>query len=142
VLTGRISEARTARRGVDMDEQRPEATRLEVPADPAYLRVARLTASAVGAVGGFDVARIEDLRIAVDELVGALIGGATPGATVVVTFRPGPDRLAITGTAPGDGPVVLESIAEQVVRAVAGRFTLEAAEGCITFSCTVHRKPC
>lgn len=142
MLTGRRREARTARSGVEMDEQRPDATRLEVPADSAYLRVVRLTASAVGAVVGFDVARIEDLRIAVDELVGALIGAAAPGAAVVVTFRPGPDRLAITGTAPGDGPVALESIAEQVVRAVAGRFTLEATEGHLTFSCTVHRKPC
>jgi len=44
-----------------------------IPTDPAYVRIARLTASGVAAMIPFDVERIDDLRITVDEICSTLI---------------------------------------------------------------------
>jgi serine/threonine-protein kinase RsbW len=124
-----------------MDGQRAETVRLEVPAEPEYLRVVRLTASAVGAVADFDVARIEDLRIAVDELAAAAMSAAAPDANLLVSFRAASDAIEITGTAASDSAAALEPIGEQIVRAVVGRFSFESADGVVAFSCRVHRMP-
>ena len=124
-----------------MDGEQSAVVRLEVPAESGYLRVVRLTASAVGTVVGFDVDRIEDLRIAADELAGAAIAAAVPDATLVVAFRPGVDAIGITGTVPGEGPVVVEPIAEQVLRAIVEDFVVEAGEGRVSFSCVMRRTP-
>ena len=44
-----------------------------IPADPAFVRIARLTASGVAALIPFDVERIDDLRITVDEICSTLV---------------------------------------------------------------------
>ena len=124
-----------------MDGERPAVVRLEVPAESGYLRVVRLTASAVGTLADFDVARVEDLRIAADELAGAAIAAAAGSATLVVGFRPDEDAVEISGAVAGAGPVVLEPIAEQVLRAIVERFRIEVVDGRIEFWCSMRRTP-
>jgi len=57
----------------DRDDQepidRPEVISLEFPARADLVVLARFTAATLGARSGFDVEEIEDLRLAVDELV-------------------------------------------------------------------------
>jgi len=53
---------------------------LTIPADPRLLRLVRLVASGLASTAGFDVDELDDLRIAVDEAVSALLegGGGDP----------------------------------------------------------------
>ena len=71
----------------------------------------------------------------------AAIAVAVPGATLVVAFRPGFDEIGISGTVAGEGPVVVEAIAEQVLRAIVEDFVVEAGEGRVSFSCVMRRTP-
>jgi serine/threonine-protein kinase RsbW len=49
-----------------------------IPADPAYVRIARLAAGDMGGRAGFSVDELDDVRLAVDEVCATLIsaGGA------------------------------------------------------------------
>jgi anti-sigma regulatory factor (Ser/Thr protein kinase) len=74
---------------------------LTLPADPAVLRVARLAASGLASIGGFDLDEIEDVRIGIDELCTAMVAVA-PGAPIGVNLRL--DDRAIEVEASVDAP--------------------------------------
>ena len=71
--------------------------RLEIPAAPEYLRLARLAVADVGARAGWSYEDIDDLRIAVDELCYAI--GAGRRARAAHAHVPG-DRPADRGARP------------------------------------------
>ena len=74
--------------------------RLRIPASSAWVVLARTTATACCARLDFDVERLEDVRLAVDEVAGMLIAQAVPGAEVSCVFTPYDDgRLDIAITA-------------------------------------------
>jgi hypothetical protein len=73
-----------------------QVVEVRVPADPGYIRIVRLAASGVAAMAGFDVERIEDLRIAVDEMCTTLIEVGA-GGPLVVRFRPPSRSSAMFG---------------------------------------------
>jgi serine/threonine-protein kinase RsbW len=74
--------------------------RLSIPASSAWVVLARTTATACCARLDFDVERLEDVRLAVDEVAGLLIAQALPGSEVSCVFTPYDDgRLDITLTA-------------------------------------------
>lgn len=76
-----------------------ERVLLCVPASPAYAAALRLTAVSLAGRDGFDYDQVEDLRIAVSEAVGVLLGiePGTPddtGSINVVDDRiPAPSRI-------------------------------------------------
>ena len=80
--------------------------RLVLPADPAYGRIARITASNLALRLGFGYAEIEDLRIAVDELVILLLRPEGGAGTITLDFLVVEDGLAIDAatTAGADQP--------------------------------------
>jgi hypothetical protein len=80
-----------------------------VPADPVYIRVVRLAASGVASLVGLDVEKIEDLKIAVDEMCSTLIEVGT-GTPLRVRFAP-----------PVDGAAVIRVDVEANVDPTAGR---------------------
>lgn len=59
---------------------------MTLPAEPAVLRVARLAASGLASIGGFDLDEIEDVRIGIDELCTAIVAIA-PGAPIDLQLR-------------------------------------------------------
>jgi serine/threonine-protein kinase RsbW len=67
-----------------MSDDRAEIE-VSVPADPVYIRVVRLAASGVASLAGLDVEKIEDLKIAVDEMCSTLIEVGT-GSPLHVRF--------------------------------------------------------
>lgn len=71
--------------------------RLTVPAEPRFLRLARLTAAGLAGDLGYGVDAIEDLRIAVDELCAAVIQDADPTAELTVTYREDHGALVVEG---------------------------------------------
>jgi serine/threonine-protein kinase RsbW len=79
---------------VDTDVQ----VRLEFPAQPEFLRLARLAAADLGSRAGFDYEEIEDLRIAVSELC-AMISGDGPAA-LTLAFTLSADAVRVDGSRP------------------------------------------
>lgn len=60
--------------------------RLTVPASPSWVVLVRTTATACCARLDFDVDRLEDVRLAVDEVATLLIGQAVPDAEIACAF--------------------------------------------------------
>lgn len=79
--------------------QTPQITELGpvdvcVPAEPAMSRVLRLAASAVASLARFDVAEIEDIKLAVSEVLIALVEHGA-GEHVDVRFTVAEDEFTI-----------------------------------------------
>ncbi len=81
-----------------------EVVRLRLPAGRDFGRVARVTTAALARRHGFSYREVEDLRLAVDEAIIALLDEDDPAAAVTVRYEVGDGRLAVTldGT-PGRG---------------------------------------
>src|SRR4051794_16800006 len=77
--------------------QGDDEVRLLIPAEPGFLRLARLTAAAVASRMGFTFDEVEDLRIAVDELCYFLLGGRGPTGTITLTCTIGSAGLTVRG---------------------------------------------
>ena len=77
--------------------------RLELSPDPRLLRILRLVASGMASLGAFDLAAVEEARVAVDEL-GATLIAASSGGPIALTFELSDGLLCIEGrTELGDG---------------------------------------
>lgn len=72
--------------------------RLVLPADPEFLRLARVTAMGLASRLSFTLDEIEDLRIAIDELLYALIGSKGRTGRVVLEYRTAGEGLEVVGT--------------------------------------------
>ena len=84
--------------------------RLRIPASSAWVVLARTAASACCARLDFDVERLEDVRLAVDEVAGLLIVQAVPGSDISCVFTPYEDgRLDISLSAATDRGVLPET---------------------------------
>ena len=70
--------------------------RLELPASPDSLRLARILVAGVASRGGFTLDTLQDLRLAIDELCHALIGGGREG-TLTLRLRLVPEGLEVHG---------------------------------------------
>src|SRR5581483_4192484 len=91
-----LAGGRPGRKAVD-EERNEGRIELVLPADTRLVRVARLVASGVATAAGFDVEEVEDLRIAVDELCGALVEGGD-GTPLALRFDLGDERVSVTGS--------------------------------------------
>ena len=69
---------------------------LTIPADSRLLRLVRLVASGLASTAGFDVEQLEDLRIAVDEAVAALLEGGD-GSRLSLRFEIEERGVAMVG---------------------------------------------
>jgi len=72
--------------------------RLELPASPEFLRVARMMAAGVASRLGFTLEEVDDLRIAIDELCFCLVGRSGRPGTVSIRYVMGPEGLEVEGT--------------------------------------------
>ena len=112
---------------VDVDDE----VRLVIPAEPGFLRLARLTAAAVASRMGFTFDEVEDLRIAVDELcyflLGSQIGGAVGTITLVCTISAEGLVVIGTGSWPNDGgdaaaPSTLAELSRRILESVVDEY--------------------
>jgi len=69
--------------------------RLVLPAEPDYGRIARVAASSLALRLGFSFADIEDLRLAVDEMVILLLRPEGAPGAITIDFRIEPEALVI-----------------------------------------------
>jgi hypothetical protein len=71
---------------------------LRVPAEPTMSRVARLAASGLASLAGCNIDEIEDIKIAVSEVLIALIEHGT-GGRIDLQFDNRDDEFVVTGRA-------------------------------------------
>ena len=118
---------------------RGEAVRLSLPASPDYVRIVRLAASGIATNLGFDVDELDDLRVAVGELVNLTLEVCRP-EILEVMFTVDGSELRIEGSAPAaDGRVVeLDSLTRQILDAFLDTYTIEIVDGNVCFSCTLR----
>ncbi len=84
---------------------------MTIPAAPAFVGVARVSAGALAARLGFSYQAVEEVRRAVDDAWAELLGGDDRDATVKVTLGVLPDGLTVDLTlrdSTGDRSVHLE----------------------------------
>ena len=79
----------------------PVRVTLVVPSDPAMARVARLTASALAASAGLTVDAVDDVKIAVSEMLALLVGrGGSAPVTLVFASSPGELSIDVSSRTP------------------------------------------
>ncbi|HEX4978656.1 MAG TPA: hypothetical protein VFV35_01205 [Acidimicrobiales bacterium] len=76
-----------------------DEVQLVMPADPEFLRLARVTAMGLASRLSFTIDEIDDLRIAIDELVFGLIGTKGRPGRVTMRYRLQPHGLEVEGSA-------------------------------------------
>ena len=111
--------------------------RLEVPAAPEFLRISRIMAAGVASRVGFTLDEVEDLRIAIDELCFALVGGRGRSGTIRIRYLLDTDELAVEGAGRftdglGNDPV-LSALSNQILAAVVDECELSAGDEGPTF---------
>ncbi len=118
---------------------RDESVRLSLPATPEYVRIVRLAASGIATNLGFDVDELDDLRVAVGELVNLTLEVCRP-ETLEVVFAIDGSELRIQGAAPAAGGrvVELDSLTRQILDAFLDSYTMEIVDGSACFSCSVR----
>lgn len=114
--------------------------RLEVAGDHRHVRVARLVASGVASLAGYDVEAVEDLRIAVDEGCVWLIEHGT-GEPLRLSFEILPDRrIEVRGSAaqaPG-ADATASVLVEQILAASCETHHFGAHDGELRFELTAR----
>lgn len=112
-----------------------DEVRLEVPAVPEFVRLARVTATGLASRIGFTYDEVEDLRLAIDELCFTLIGPNGRDSLLALVYRVIPGGLEVEGALTSDGPVPsLSEFAEQILAALVDEHDLErAGDGQVRF---------
>jgi len=102
--------------------------RLQIPAAPEYLRLARLAVADVGARAGWSYEDIDDLRIAVDELCYAIGAGAEHGR-LTLSYQVTEQAIEVRGAGSDTTPLAPPGeLARAIIAAVVDEFDLEVDE--------------
>lgn len=113
---------------------------LEVPADPANLRIVRLVALDAAERAGLDCDAADDLRIGVEELCLAALSTAIPGAvagTLALRFRLVDESVVVHGIARlgrDRTEIGVSRVAAAILASVADGFELADTDGLVRFS--------
>jgi serine/threonine-protein kinase RsbW len=108
--------------------------RLEIPATPEYLRLARLAVADVGARAGWSYEDIDDLRIAVDELCYTIGAGAEHGR-LTLSYRVVGSAIEVHGTGVDTTPLAAPGeLARAIIAAVVDEFDLDVDARTFRFS--------
>jgi serine/threonine-protein kinase RsbW len=121
-----------------------DEVQLVMPADPEFLRLARVTAMGLASRLSFTIDEIDDLRIAIDELIFGLIGTKGRDGKVVMTYRLHPDGLEVEGAGHFSDPGIgsspgLSEFSQLILDAVADEHELETGEDGPRFRLTKRR---
>jgi serine/threonine-protein kinase RsbW len=100
---------------------------LEIPADAAYVQLARLVASGIAGRLDFNIDEIEDLRIGVDECCVALLDCTSPGSSMTLHYSWDTDEVMLQATVPAPphtGAPEVAGITGQILAAVVDEYRL------------------
>ena len=124
--------------GADEDSRRgaDDEVRLGVPADPEFLRLARITASGLASRAGFSLDEVEDLRLALDELCFWLVGAEGRPGNISLRYGSSPAGLVIEGTGHFEAPapvLALGKLSELMLDALVDEHQLSSNGGAPRF---------
>jgi hypothetical protein len=115
----------------------PHCVRLAIPLDTRYVRLVRLVARGVGSTMGFDVEKIDDLRIAVEELCAALFD-LSEGPALELSFELHEDRIDVHGRTVAMPTATVDSerfaLSEQILTVACDGYSLKVDSGIARFS--------
>ena len=109
-----------------------EEVRLAMPANPEYLRLARVTAMGIASRLGFTFDEIEDLRIAIDELCFAIMGNRDHEGSVELRYVMRENGIEVIGVghfSDSNGLPGLSELSELIVSAVAEEHNVDVSGG-------------
>jgi serine/threonine-protein kinase RsbW len=111
-----------------------------IPAQPRFLRIARLTVAGLAGEVGFGLRDIEDLRVAIDEMCAVVIEDADPGLELALVYRVDGTRIEIEGSCGQKGaPPDIHPVARELLAMTADEFQLDGDDGGRTFRLVKHR---
>jgi serine/threonine-protein kinase RsbW len=102
---------------------------LTIPADAAYIRLARLVATGFVTQMGATVAELDDVRTVVDELCSLLLAHAGPGDQIAVALGGGGGVLRASANAPARRPWEPDELSEGIVRVLTDDYRVDHADG-------------
>lgn len=106
--------------------------RLSIPAQVSFAQIARLAATSVAARIGFSYDDVEDVRMAVGELVGVLIDDR-PGQRIDLWCENRDDTLVLTAQrSPNPEPLSIPPLSRDILAAVTQELLVDADQGRIT----------
>ena len=112
--------------------------RLRLPAGTDYGRVARVTAAALARRHGFSHREVEDLRLAIDEAIIALLDEGDPGAAMALAFAVEDQHVTVTVEgAPGRPPKAVRRF-HSLVGELVDRATIDLDTGVVTLGKSHH----
>ena len=118
--------------------------RLEVPASPEFLRVARMMAAGVASRLGFTLEEVDDLRIAIDELCFCLVGRNGRPGTLSLRYVMDGSGLLVEGAGHfadrANEEPRLSPLSLQILKAVTDECRLDAGEDGPTFRLLKRRR--
>jgi serine/threonine-protein kinase RsbW len=110
-----------------------------IPADPVYVRIARLAAGDMGGRVGFSVDELDDVRLAVDEVCACLI--AAGGQSLELRMQAGDRVLLIEARVPDAMWVTAPSdLSEMLLRALVDSCVFTSQNGELRFE--MHKFAC
>jgi serine/threonine-protein kinase RsbW len=105
------------------------------PAEPAYLRLARIATADAASRAGLDFEEIDDVRIAVSELCSMVSVDA--GSTVTLEFQVSPGVLTVEGESrTGAARITPNELSAVIVAAVTDQHSVATDEGVTRFLVT------
>ena len=102
---------------------------LTIPADAAYIRLARLVATGFVTQMGATVADLDDVRTVVDELCSLLLAHADPDDQIAVALGGNDGVLRASATAPARRPWDPDELSEGIVRVLADEYRVDHIDG-------------
>ena len=102
---------------------------LTIPADAAYIRLARLVATGFASQMGATVADLDDVRTMVDELCSLLLAQSDPDDEIAVVLAGEDGVLRACAGAPARRPWEPDELSEGIVRVLADDFSVEHVDG-------------
>lgn len=120
-----------------------EEVKLVVPAQPEFLRLARVTAAGLAGRMGFGYDQIEDLRLAIDELCFGLTGPTGRHGTVELVYRITGEALVVEGQGrflEDIAPVSLTDLSELILSALVDEHRLVAGPDGPSFRMVKRRR--
>lgn len=86
-----------------VDGETPSVVRFDVPAEVRFLHLLRVSVATAAMELEPGMERLDDLRLAVDELATAVIRGAPAHARLAITVELEPRLVAVRGRCPAQG---------------------------------------
>lgn len=112
---------------------------VSVPAVPRFLPVIRIAVAAAAVDGVRSVRRLDDLRLAVDELTACCMAAAVRGSRITLRVQPGHEDVRVEGRVrTGGTSPVLSDVGAALVAGTTSSHRLRTMGGIADFEFTVR----